>query len=202
VNDKSKRNLTDQYLVEKVLHGDRYAFRQVIKNTEGLVTLIIFKMISNTEDRKDLAQDTYLKAFKNLSGFKFQSKLSTWIGQITFNTCINFLEKKKLVLIDNFYEENNPDNDTLEKLSKPKVPNNEPENFIFQKELSKILQSEIEKLSPVFKTLVTLFHKEELSYAEISEITQIPEGTVKNYLFRARKVLKENLLVNYKKEEL
>jgi RNA polymerase sigma factor (sigma-70 family) len=202
VSDKSKRNLTDQYLVEKVLRGDTNAFGQVIKNTEGLVARIIFKMINNIEDRKDLAQDIYVKAFKNLASFKFQSKLSTWIGQITYNTCINFLEKKKLVLIDTIYEENDPGDEALENLSSARVIHNEAENFIFQKELSKILQAGIEKLSPVFKTLITLFHNEELSYAEIYEITQLPEGTVKNYLFRARKALKENLLINYKKEEL
>ena len=57
-------------------------------------------------------------------------------------------------------------------------------------------------LSPIYKTLIMLYHNEELSYEEISQITELPEGTVKNYLFRARKALKERLLVKYKKEEL
>ena len=194
--------MTDQYQVEKVLQGDRDAFELVIKNTEGLVAQILFKMINNTEDRKDIAQDIYFKAYKNLAGFKFQSKLSTWIARIAYNTCLNFLEMKKPGLIHTISIEDNSDIESLEKIIRTSTPAREAENFIFQKELSKILQCEIEKLSPVYKTLLTLFHKEELTYAEISEITELPEGTVKNYLFRARKTLRENLLIQYKKEDL
>ena len=65
-----------------------------------------------------------------------------------------------------------------------------------------ILKSEIERLSPVYQTLITLYHNEELSYEEIAGITQLPEGTVKNYLFRARKSLKDSLLSKYTKNEL
>lgn len=79
---------------------------------------------------------------------------------------------------------------------------NETEKQLFRKELSEILSIEIEKLQPIYKLLINLYHNEELSYTEISQITQLPEGTVKNYLFSARKTLKENLLLLYKKEEL
>ncbi|MBK5273133.1 MAG: RNA polymerase sigma factor, partial [Bacteroidia bacterium] len=74
--------------------------------------------------------------------------------------------------------------------------------LIRQKELSAILKTEIEKLSPVYKTLITLYHNEELSYEEIEQITSLPAGTIKSYLFRARKTLKNNLLLNYKKTDL
>ncbi len=193
---------TDKVLVENVISGNTNAFGQIIKNTEGLVAQIIFKMINNIEDRQDIAQDVYLKAFRNLSGFKFQSKLSTWIGQITYNSCVNFLEKKKLLLVDNKFGESESDYEALEKLSIDKELNKGLEQLIYQKQAANILKIEIENLPPVYKTLITLFHNEELSYAEISEITQLPEGTIKNYLFRARKVLKNNLLANYKKEDL
>jgi RNA polymerase sigma factor (sigma-70 family) len=61
---------------------------------------------------------------------------------------------------------------------------------------------EIDKLSPIHKTLITLYHNEEMSYEEIAQVTQLPEGTLKSYLFRARKALKNSLLQHYKKEEL
>jgi len=64
------------------------------------------------------------------------------------------------------------------------------------------MQSEIEKLSPVYKTMITLYHHEDLSYEEIAQITELPAGTVKSYLFRARKSLKESILAKYKKDEL
>jgi RNA polymerase sigma-70 factor (ECF subfamily) len=145
-------------------------------------------MIRNAEDRKDAAQDIYLKAYKKLPAFKFESKLSTWIARIAFNTCIDDLRKKKLVLQHDIVEEN--------------VTEPQPYNPTEQKELAEILKAETEKLPAVSRTLLTLFHNADLSYEEIGEITGMPSGTVKSYLFRARRALKNNLLAEYKKEDL
>ena len=204
MNEIKENIQTDQYLVGKVLGGEPNAFVTVIQNTERLVTQIIFKMISNTEDRKDIAQDIYLKVFKSLPGFRYQSKLSTWIAQIAYNTCLTYLERKKLVLLDQNQENNDPDEESLELANKKSVVHlfNSTENDIFQRELNEILKSEIERLSPLHRTLITLYHNEELSYEEIARITQLPEGTVKSYLLRARRSLKDKLLRKYKKEEL
>jgi RNA polymerase sigma factor (sigma-70 family) len=197
-------HLTDKNLVDKVLKGDSQAFGIIIKNTEGLVAQIVFKMIPNTEDRKDLVQNIYLKAFHKLSSFKFQSKLSTWIAQIAYNNCLSHLEKKKLVLPGGGHDKDGSGEDTLALLSSRYGMDSYggTEQFIDQKELSGILQVEINSLPPVYKTLISLYHQEELSYEEMVEITGLPEGTVKSYLFRARKMLKENLLAKYKKEAL
>ena len=201
MNTIREHNVSDQTLVRRVLGGDTNAFRIIMKNTEGLVGQIVYKMIRNPSDRKDIAQDIYLKTFHKLDSFQFQAKLSTWIGQISYNTCLAHLEKKKLVLLDNVSDEG--DSEALEKLQGRMDPFlSETENSLFKKELSDILRIEIDKLSPIYKTLITLYHNEELSYAEITEITQLPEGTVKSYLSRARKLLKDNLLLTYKKEAL
>ena len=199
----TENNLTDHSLVEKVLSGNTNTFSIIISNTERLVAQIVFKMIANDEDKKDIAQDIYLKTYQKLETFNFQSKLSTWIGQIAYNTCVNHLEKKKLILLDSFYTDDETDDEKLEKLNNAiNSQNNETENLFFNTELSQILKNETDKLSPLYKTLITLFHSEELSYSEIAQITELPEGTIKNYLFRARKMLRTNLLQNYKKEEL
>ncbi|MBS1915260.1 MAG: sigma-70 family RNA polymerase sigma factor [Bacteroidetes bacterium] len=200
MNTKTENSLTDQQLVNKVLHGDTASFSIIIKNTEALTAQIVFKMINNSEDRRDIAQDIYLKAYAKLSGFRFQSKLSTWIAQIAYNTCLNYLQKKKLVFPDNKYPDKN-DEEFLEVISTNPL-HDEVENEISKKELTGILRTEIENLPPIQKTLITLYHNEELSYEEIARVTELPEGTVKSYLFRARKALKENLLKQYKKEEL
>lgn len=192
----------DRQIVERALSGDTNAFRTIVKNTEVLVTQIVFKMVDNKEDRRDLAQDIYLKAYKNLPGFRFGSKLSTWIAQISYNTCLDYLRKKKLVPEDNVYLRNDEawPGETANALEID-FPIQPDEGFL-RSELSEILKKEIEKLSPVYQTLITLYHHEELSYQEIAQITQLPEGTLKNYLFRARKALKNSLLQQYKKEEL
>ena len=189
MNDQNHYNQQDRILIGKVLAGDADAFGTVIKNTEGLVAQIVYKMIGNKEDRRDIAQDVYLKAYKNISSFRSESKLSTWIARIAYNTCLNHLEKKKLLLMD--------DMEFTEKLA-----SNTTAFVLDQKESSVIVSAAIEKLPPILKTLITLYHTEDLSYAEIQQITNLPEGTIKSYLFRARKALKENLLQRYKKEEL
>jgi RNA polymerase sigma factor (sigma-70 family) len=202
VNHTTGNNPADKHLVDRVLRGDTRAFGIIIKNTENLVAQIVFKMISTAEDRKDLAQDIYMKAFHNLAGFKFQSKLSTWIAQIAYNSCLSWIEKKKLVLPGNLH-----DDEEMFGTTEARVYNNisagiHSENQLSQKELSGILHKEIERLPAIYQTLITLFHHESMSYEELCQITGLPEGTVKSSLFRARKMLKENLLSKYQKEAL
>ena len=91
--------LTDRQVVDLILGGDMHAFGSLVEMTEGLVAQIVYKLIPNEEDRKDVAQDIYLKVYRHLNGFKFQSKLSTWVGQIAYNTCLNRLQKKQLTII-------------------------------------------------------------------------------------------------------
>jgi RNA polymerase sigma-70 factor (ECF subfamily) len=204
VDNNTGRNNTDQDLVKRVLGGDTHAFGIIVKNTENLVARIVFELIKNDGDRKDIAQDIYLKAFQKLSGFKFQSKLSTWIGQISYNTCIDHLRKKKLLLAATISGENEGiENDMLDVMNVTNgFVSKSADITVVEKNVSEIVKTEIEKLSPVYKTLITLYHNEELSYDEIGQITGLPAGTVKSYLFRARRELKNNLLLNYTKEEL
>jgi len=206
VNNYTEHTPDDKHLVHKVLAGDTRAFGTIVNNTEKLVAQIVFKMIPVEEDRKDLAQDIYLKAYKRLATFRFQAKLSTWIAQIAYNTCLDYLEKKKLALINaNDREGTRTDaNDQEEILDILNARANRvvTQDGMVRKDLSAILNEEMDKLSPVFKTIVTLYHNEEMSYEEIGQIMDLPEGTVKSYLFRARKKLKENLLLTYKKEDL
>lgn len=196
--------MEDKELVHKVLQGDKQAFATVIKKTEGLVAQIVFKLVDNSEERKDVAQEIYLKVYKSLPEFRFQSKLSTWIGQIAYNTCYHHLKQKKLIQPLYFHSENEQDEDRqqrgMDKLLHAST--NETEAAIFKTELSEVIQAALSVLSPVYQTLITLYHYEELSYDEITEITQLPIGTVKNYLFRARKALKDNLLNTYTKDDL
>jgi len=197
-------SVTDQQLVAQVLGGNTAAFGQIVKRTEGLVTQLVFKLIRHPADRPDIAQEVYLKVFKNLAGFKFQAKLSTWVGQIAYNTCLHYLEKKQLVLLDP--AESAPD-DAAEagRRAPPSLvagPDADPEAALFGHDLAGILGTAIEQLPPLYRTLVSLYHQQELSYEEIAQITSLPDGTVKNYLFRARKQLKQQLLARYHRDDL
>jgi len=194
---------TDQQLVAQVLGGNTASFGQLVQRTQGLVTQIVFKMIRHPADRPDVAQDVYVKVFKNLAGFKLQAKFSTWVGQITYNTCLHYLEKKQLVLVDPA----EPELDTASEYGRRAPPlvagtDYDPETALFSQNLAGILGSAIEQLPPLYRTLISLYHQQELSYEEIAQITSLPDGTVKNYLFRARKQLKQYLLITYQRDDL
>jgi len=177
----------DHNIVQDVLKGQHHAFEEIITMTEGLVLSIVYKLISNPHQRKDVIQEVYLKAYKNLGKFQFRSKLSTWIGTIAYNTSVNHLNKNKT---------------ELGELDDQFISLDSTSDHVLNTERADILRREINRLTPVFKTIITLYHNQEMSYREISEITGLPDGTVKNYLFRARKKLKEQLLKQYKKEDL
>lgn len=182
---------SDKVIISNILNGNIQDFAIVVKNTEKLITQIVRKMTNDEDDQKDLVQDIYLKVYQNLSLFQFKSKLSTWIANIAYNTTINYLQKKKIPIIEiastneyKFIETENPELESI------------------KTEAVEILNSEIAKLPPLYKTLITLYHLEELPNKEISEITNLPEGTIKNYLYRARKILKDNINHHYKNEQL
>jgi RNA polymerase sigma-70 factor (ECF subfamily) len=190
--------------VERVLSGETNAFGIIIRNTENLVAKIMFELINNDSDRKDLAQDVYIKAYQKLPGFKFQSKLSTWIGQICYNTCIDHLRKRKLVFAENVFKtETESAQDILDMMNNAQGNFDEPvDTLVIGKNISAIVKEKIGELPPIYKTLISLYHHDELSYDEIGTITGLPAGTVKSYLFRARRELKNELLRHYKKEDL
>lgn len=195
--------MEDHELVRLLLDGEKDAFPLLVKRTEGLVAQIVFKMITVTEDRKDLVQDIYFNAYRHVKNFRFQSKLSTWIGSIAYHACYNYLKKKRLLLLETSQEDGTHPS-LLETMSNRLLDHSSNDTIeqIFKKDLGTALQKGIDQLSPIYATLIALYHYQELSYQEIAEITGLPEGTLKSYLFRARKQLRELVLINYKKEDL
>jgi len=192
--------MDDKLLVNQILRGNKSAFMQVIADNQKLVVQIVHRLISDAENRKDLVQEIFIKAYSGLPRFSFQSKLSTWIGSIAYNHCIHFLEKKKHVLFSELTGSN--DNEESEGFDYNDVTLLTPEQVLSKKLVGEVLNKEIETLPKLSQTLLILYHIEEKSYDEISLITNLPMGTVKSYLFRARKQLKNQLLSKYTKEAL
>jgi len=181
--------------IQKILTGDKDAFQWLVEEHQRLVSHIVFRMVSNREDREDTCQEVFLKVYQNLGNFRSESKLSTWIAKIAYNTCLNYLEKRKLPLLDDLpFEEQSPES-FLEY-------NQRPDKLTDEREMSALLQAEIEKMPAHFRTILTLYHLDEMSYAQIGEVMRLPAGTVKSYLFRARRLLKERLLAKYQPEDL
>lgn len=181
----------EKKIVSLINNGDMAAFRLLVKQYERLVLFMVSKLIKDKEDAEDICQEVFILVYKNLASFKFDSKLSTWIAQIAYRTAVNYLKKNKK------HNENREDLHSIENVNEP---GQSPEQVLTNKEQRIYIHDLIEKLPDHYKIVLTLYHLQEFSYQEIAEITKMPEGTVKNYLFRARRMLKEELEVYLKGE--
>ena len=183
----------DRVLVSNVLNGERQAFRMLIRQHERLVAHMIGRLVGNREEMEELCQDVFLKVYEKIGEFNFRSKLSTWIATIAYRQAINHMKKKKLL-----FREIPDDDGSSEFFIEPA----DMETIIQDKDMDRFILSLADKLPPSYKTVLFLYHVDALSYSEITEITGMPAGTVKNYIFRARKLLKDIVMKYLGKEEL
>jgi len=170
-------------LVKAVLEGDDRAFEDLVRQYEKLVFHILNRFIPNNEQKEDLAQEVFIKIYQRLKTFRFQSKLSTWIGKITYLTIVDHLKKHNAFEMVNFEDTSELHHYTFEN----------PECVLVQKDLSRFINEAIQNLPINLRMVLTLYHLNEFSYKEIETITGWPEGTIKSHLFRGRRMLKEKL---------
>lgn len=175
----------EKILVQRVLDGDQSAFRNLIVKYQRLVEHMVGRLVEGREDREDLCQEIFIKIYFRLKWFRFDAKLSTWIATIAYRESINFLRKKhrRPVLTDM-----NNDN-RLSNLA----DENRPDQIVETNDIYANIEEWIRELPEMYRIILTLFHTEGFKYEEIAVITGLPDGTVKSYLFRARKVLKEKM---------
>ena len=173
-------------LIRQVKAGDRMAFHAFIKKYQRLVAAIVFRMVYNAADREELSQEVFLKIFAHINEFQGEAKISSWIGRITSNTCINHLRKKRLPLFDDIAGPGQ----SLENVAGSSPT---PAYLDEQAESKLNLQREIDRLPAHYRLILTLFHFSEMNYDEIGRALKMPAGTVKSHLFRARQKLRERL---------
>lgn len=179
-------------LVEMAQLGDTVAFGQLIENYERFVFNVVYRMLPNCEDAKDVSQEVFLKAFRYLGKFDGKASFSTWLYRIAVNTSIDQLRKRKgqeTISMDKEMERNEG---TLKKEYVDHAPGVEEQ--VIAKESMAEIKNAIEKLSSEHRVMITLRDLEGMSYAEIAEITETSLGTVKSRLARARKSLRDLII--------
>lgn len=176
------RSMEERVLIEKCIKRDSNAFESLISMYENKIYNMCYYLLKNREDAADASQEVCIKIYKSINKFKGDSKFSTWIYRITYNTCLDYIKKRKDEL--SFEEVISTDN-TLE---------SKTEGIIEARELKFELKRCILKLSNDFKTVIVLRDIEGLSYLEMAEILNIEVGTVKSRLNRAREALKNELV--------
>ena len=170
----------DQQLIDAIGKGDTKAYAHLVNRYKDLVYTLSIRMLKHREEAEEVAQDTFIKVFKSLDKFKGDSKFSTWIYKITYNTCLDRIKKNKKRLNDVAIDEF-----TFNKLE---TINNALDNLI-KEEKHTLIKNCINKLPEDSSALLTLFYFEELSLDEISQIINVEANTIKVKLFRARKKL-------------
>jgi len=184
--------LTDSEIISSVLRGDQKAFAELVDRYQNFVFTITLRYTDSREDAEEIAQDSFVKAYRSLADFRGASKFSTWLYTIVTTTCITFLRKKKLEIysLDNekIFEQADSQNSSF------------GANQIEKKSRLSMVNDAIKLLSPDDGRIITLFYKGEQSLDEIGKIIGMEPNTVKVKLHRARQRLKEIMEKHFSQE--
>lgn len=184
----SEKARYDYRLVQRALDkADQQAYAELMDRYRDSIYFMMLKMVQNSDDADDLTIEAFGKAFKRLDQYMPTYAFSTWLFRIATNNCIDFIRKKKLqtLSIDKPYEDDEGDQNVISLESKGL----DPEQTFIKEQKIKHMRKVVDKLKPRYKDLVVLRYFEELSYDEISKELNLPLGTVKAQLFRAREFL-------------
>ncbi len=184
LSDKAQQ---DYKLVQRAIKGDQQAYALLMDRYRDSIYFLLLKMVNNKDDADDLTIEAFGKAFKNLKQYTPNFAFSTWLFKIASNNCIDFIrrKKKRTLSIDRRQESE----DGMETTIHLKSDMLDPEEKFVKKQKIKMLHEIVKKLKPRYRELVELRYFQELSYEEIAQKLDIPLGTVKAQLFRAREFL-------------
>ncbi len=187
----SEKARHDYKLVKLAISGDEKAYAELLDRYKDAIYYMLLKMVNNKSDAEDLTIEAFGKAFKNITQYTPNYAFSTWLFKIATNNCIDFIRKKKANLIS--LDQTSEDQDSIGTPLQADTP--DPEEDMIKSQRMALTRSVVEKLKPRYKTLVELRYFKEYSYEEIANELNLPIGTVKAQLFRARELL-FNILKN------
>jgi len=184
----------DKDLVVFARSGSEQAYRELLERYQRPVFSLVYRMVRDRETAEDLAQETFVKVFNNLESYNPKFKFSSWIFKIATNLTIDTLRRKELQTVSLDGSRYARTDEEVEASRVTVASSDEtPEERLEAKELGAEIESAIGRLRPEYRTAILLRHVEGRPYEEIAEIMDIPLGTVKTYIHRARMELRETL---------
>ena len=193
----SEKAKFDYGLVEKAKEGDQVAYAELMGRYRDSIFFMLLKMVKNRDDAEDLTIEAFGKAFNRLHQYTPTYAFSTWLFKIASNNCIDFMRKKRAttVSIDQAFSNNDGDSMYFD----VKFNGRDPEEEAIKAQKEAIMRNIVTKLKPRYRELIELRYFKEYSYDEIAQELDIPLGTVKAQLFRAREFL-QNIMKNVKEK--
>ncbi|MED4935758.1 RNA polymerase sigma factor SigW [Heyndrickxia coagulans] len=176
--------------IKQVMKGDQNAFNDIVELYKDKVFQICFRMIGSRTEAEDLAQETFIRAYIHIKSFKQERKFSPWLYRIATNLCIDRIRKKKP---DFYLDAEISGTEGLTLYSTVPAEENLPDMQVETLEMQEMIQREILKLPEKYRIMIVLKYIEELSLNEISEMLDIPLGTVKTRIHRGREALRKQL---------
>jgi len=187
----------DFHVVCRAKEGDQKAYAELMQRYKDSIYFMALKMVNNRDDAMDLTVETFGKAFENLDKYKPDFAFSTWLFRIATNNCIDFIRKKRINVVS---LHTLTDNDGEERQLEMRSKTLNPEETSIRKQENEKLKNIVDQLPLRYRTLIILRYFEEQSYEEIAQQLDLPLGTVKAQLFRARDLLSN--VMNRKKNNL
>jgi RNA polymerase sigma-70 factor (ECF subfamily) len=181
----------DGALVRRAQRGDQAAFAELVTRHQRYVYNLAYRLLHDADEAQDLAQEAFVRAWQGLSGFRGEAKFTTWLYRIVTNLCYNRLAGLRRQLLDTSLDE---DENGPAALMLP--ANEEPVAVVEAAEGRAFLHRQVAALPAKYRLVITLFYLQEFSYEEIAQVLNLPLGTVKTHLFRARERLKRQLQVS------
>ncbi len=189
----SDRAKQDYDLVKMAIKGDERAYAELLKRYRDAIYFMLYKMINNKSDADDLTIEAFGKSFKNIDQYSPIYAFSTWLFKIATNNCIDYLRKRKTSQSPLINSADEPigesETDFLNPLHNLASDGPDPEEEMIREQQSRTLRTIVETLKPRYRRLIELRYFEEYSYEEIATELELPIGTVKAQLFRARELL-------------
>ncbi len=176
--------------IKQVLKGDQNAYADIVNLYQHKLYQICYRMLGNKQEAEDIAQEAFVRAYINLHSYDQKRKFSTWIYRIATNLCIDRIRKKKP---DYYLDAEVAGTDGLDMYSQIAADEQLPEEAVEQMELQDRIQYEISRLPDKYRSVIVLKYIEELSLQEISDILDMPLGTVKTRIHRGREALRKQL---------
>lgn len=193
----SSRAQEDLELVAKAKDGDQNAFSKLMARYRDSIFFMVLKMVHNRDDAEDLTIEAFGKAFNNIANYSADFAFSTWLFKIATNNSIDFIRKKRLQTTSLDQTSKTDDGETTPIAVQDHSP--DPEEAVIKEQRAQKIRDAIEQLSPKYRSLIELRYLDELSYEEIAEKLDLPLGTVKAQLFRAKDMLYNILKVTKEK---
>jgi RNA polymerase sigma factor (sigma-70 family) len=181
-----RKPLTDLEIIDHVRRGARNFYAQIIDRYKDKSMSLALRILRNREEAEEATQDAFIRAYNALNSFEGTSQFGTWFYRILYNGCLTRLSRRKKEFIESEYDDE-------KEFERPDSGGSEWSDELELSDMIAFVKKTIDALPAKYSAIVSLFYFQELSYDEIARVTELPIGTVKTHLFRARTMLQKRI---------